>query len=84
MDAASSTEDFSKEGSNIGAAPPTTTPTTEHIPVANNAIGTKGQRRRTSGVPGSRGVANLSAEQLAKKVFVPRTRSTTAPHAWEK
>lgn len=41
----------------------------EHIPVANNAIGTKGQRRRPSGAPGSRGVANLSAEQLAKKVI---------------
>lgn len=59
-------EALSQHDSSTTPVPPTAN--NEHIPVANNAIGTKGQRRRPSGAPGSRGVANLSAEQLAKKV----------------
>lgn len=68
MDTPSSTEEYARHN-NLNTAPETASPHPEHVPVANNAIGTKGQRRRASGVPGSRGVANLSAEQLAKKVL---------------
>lgn len=38
-----------------------TTPTPSHVAIAN------GRKRRATGAPGSRGVANLTPEQLAKK-----------------
>ncbi|KXT07758.1 hypothetical protein AC579_7072 [Pseudocercospora musae] len=39
----------------------------DHTPTPNNVAAANGRKRRATGAPGSRGVANLTPEQLAKK-----------------